>query len=47
MTLPRFARTLFFPALLLITLTASAEVRLPKLWKLLLKTRELAMKPLK
>ena len=32
MTLPRFARSVFFPALLLITLTASAEVRLPKLW---------------
>jgi sialate O-acetylesterase len=32
MKLPRFARALFFPALLLITLSASAELRLPKLW---------------
>ncbi len=32
MTLPRFARALFFPVLLLITLTASAELRLPKVW---------------
>src|ERR1700761_9491282 len=32
MTLPRFARAVLLPALLLITLTASAEVRLPKLW---------------
>lgn len=32
MTLPRFARAVFFPVLLLITLTASAELRLPKLW---------------
>jgi sialate O-acetylesterase len=32
MTLPRFARAVIFPALLLIALTASAEVRLPKLW---------------
>jgi sialate O-acetylesterase len=32
MTLSRFARAVFFPALLLITLTASAELRLPKLW---------------
>jgi sialate O-acetylesterase len=32
MILPRFARAVFLPALLLITLTASAEVRLPKLW---------------
>ena len=30
--LSRFSRALFFPALLLISLTASAEVRLPKLW---------------
>lgn len=28
----RFSRALFFPALLLISLTASAELRLPKLW---------------
>jgi sialate O-acetylesterase len=32
MKLPPFARALFFPALLLITLNASAELRLPKLW---------------
>jgi sialate O-acetylesterase len=32
MILPRFARAVFLPALLLITLTAAAEVRLPKLW---------------
>jgi sialate O-acetylesterase len=32
MKLPRFARALFFPALLLITLSASAELRLPNLW---------------
>jgi sialate O-acetylesterase len=32
MKLPRFARAVFFPALLLITLSASAELRLPKLW---------------
>jgi sialate O-acetylesterase len=32
MTLPRFARAVFFPTLLLITLTASAELRLPKVW---------------
>jgi sialate O-acetylesterase len=32
MTLPRFARAVFFPALLLISLTASAELRLPKVW---------------
>jgi sialate O-acetylesterase len=32
MTLPRLARAVFFPALLLITLTASAELRLPKVW---------------
>jgi sialate O-acetylesterase len=32
MTLPRFARAVFFPALLLITVTASAELRLPKVW---------------
>src|ERR1700760_5116344 len=32
MTLPRFARAVFFPALLLITFTASAELRLPKVW---------------
>jgi sialate O-acetylesterase len=32
MSLPRFARAVFFPALLLISLTASAELRLPKLW---------------
>ena len=32
MKLSRFARALFFPALFLITLTASAELRLPKLW---------------
>jgi sialate O-acetylesterase len=32
MNLPRFARAVFFPALLLISLTASAELRLPKLW---------------
>jgi sialate O-acetylesterase len=32
MTLPRFAHALFFSALLLITLTASAELRLPKVW---------------
>jgi sialate O-acetylesterase len=32
MKLPRIARSLFFPALLLISLTASAELRLPKLW---------------
>jgi sialate O-acetylesterase len=32
MTLPRFARTIFCPALLLISLTASAELRLPKVW---------------
>jgi sialate O-acetylesterase len=32
MRLSGFARTVFFPALLLISLTASAELRLPKLW---------------
>jgi sialate O-acetylesterase len=32
MKLSRFSRSLFFPALLLISLTASAELRLPKLW---------------
>jgi sialate O-acetylesterase len=32
MRLPRFARALFFPALFLISLAASAELRLPKLW---------------
>jgi sialate O-acetylesterase len=32
MTLPRFSRALFFSALLLLSLTASAAVRLPKLW---------------
>jgi sialate O-acetylesterase len=32
MTLSRFARAPFFPALLLISLSAPAEVRLPKLW---------------
>src|SRR4051812_29073699 len=32
MKLPRFARALFFPALLLISLSASAELRLAKLW---------------
>jgi sialate O-acetylesterase len=32
MTVLRFPRALFFPALLLISLTASAELRLPKLW---------------
>ena len=32
MKLSRFARALFFPALFLITFTASAELRLPKLW---------------
>jgi sialate O-acetylesterase len=32
MTLPRFVRAVLSPALLLISLTASAELRLPKLW---------------
>jgi sialate O-acetylesterase len=32
MKLPPFARAVFFPAILLITLSASAELRLPKLW---------------
>jgi sialate O-acetylesterase len=32
MRLLHFARALFFPALLIVTLTASAELRLPKLW---------------
>jgi sialate O-acetylesterase len=32
MNLSRFARAVCFPALLLMTLTASAELRLPKLW---------------
>ena len=32
MKLPRLARAVIFPALLLISLAASAEVRLPKLW---------------
>ena len=32
MKLSRFARALFFPALFLFTLAASAELRLPKLW---------------
>lgn len=32
MTLPQIARTLFLPVLLLLSSTASAEIRLPKLW---------------
>lgn len=32
MRLLRFSRSLFFPALLLVSLTASAELRLPKVW---------------
>ncbi len=32
MKLSRISRSVFFPALLLISLTASAELRLPKLW---------------
>jgi sialate O-acetylesterase len=32
MSLPRFARAVFCPAFLLMSLTASAELRLPKLW---------------
>jgi sialate O-acetylesterase len=32
MNLPRFARAVFCPVLLLISFTASAELRLPKLW---------------
>jgi sialate O-acetylesterase len=32
MMLPRIARAVFFPVLLLLSLTASAELRLPKLW---------------
>ncbi len=32
MKLSRFPRALCFPAFLLISLTASAELRLPKLW---------------